>query len=65
MCVSHTQNDMKILRNKNVFLQFVFAISVKLPSKQDFRFFSCFKSWATYVLYFEGRRDTPVTRSGD
>lgn len=53
MCVSHTQNDMKILRNKKVFLQFVFAISVKLPSKQDFRFFSCFKSQVTYVLYFE------------
>lgn len=65
MCVSHTQNDMEIRRNKNVFLQFVFAISVKLPSKQDFRFFSCFKSQATYALYFEGHRDIPIMRSGN
>lgn len=56
---------MKILRNKNVFLQFVFAISVKLPSTQDFRFFSCFKSQATYVLDFEGHRDIPIMRSGN
>lgn len=65
MCVSHTQNDMKILRNKKVFLQFVFAISVKLPSKQDFRFFSCFKSQVTYVLYFEVHRDIPIMRIGN